>query len=583
MGGKTLVKNTLVLVIIALFIVSAVSPMVIGFKSDAVDDVERDEFLDKLAYSSYSIYDNSAKSEYYKEKLLNDNFNDDIDVVEEDIVQPVEPSPITSSGGPMDSPWPMFCHDVRHTGRSPYGINGKYLMEKWRFKLADYAAFSSPVIDENGTIYICVAGPGLDGTLHAINPNGTEKWRFTAEATGWHEGWIRHISPAISADGTIYFGDYQGYLYAVYQNGTLKWKTMLKSGIISSPTIADDGTIYIGAADKMCAVYPNGTIKWQYKTGNAIRASPVIGQDGTIYVSSHDGYLYAFHPNNGTVKWKLKVAGGLSCYSSPAIDDNGIIYVGTRYDFYAINPNGTVRWMHDGGGCYYGGPTIDYDGTIYAAGGERLWAFTPDGKEKWNIEIGDYHSSPAITNNSMILIGGGDIGKIYLISPVGEKFSYWIFEGDREYSFCHIESSPAIWEDGTIYIGSWFGDEESFDGYLHAIEVKEHAPDLRIEMKGKFARLKVDFKNVGDVDASNIEWDIYIEYWGIWCLQVRNLHSEGTFPILKAGEKKTQFAWPIFLLGYGFAEIDIWVNAPDANPDKKEELWLVFGPFIFPQ
>ena len=26
-----------------------------------------------------------------------------------------------SDGGLMDSSWPMFQHDVRHTGRSPYG------------------------------------------------------------------------------------------------------------------------------------------------------------------------------------------------------------------------------------------------------------------------------------------------------------------------------------------------------------------------------------------------------------------------------------------------------------------------------
>jgi len=39
MGGKTLVKNTLVLGIIALFIVSAVSPMVIGYKTDAIENI----------------------------------------------------------------------------------------------------------------------------------------------------------------------------------------------------------------------------------------------------------------------------------------------------------------------------------------------------------------------------------------------------------------------------------------------------------------------------------------------------------------------------------------------------------------
>jgi hypothetical protein len=27
-----------------------------------------------------------------------------------------------SLDGPMNSPWPMYCHDVRHTGRSPIAL-----------------------------------------------------------------------------------------------------------------------------------------------------------------------------------------------------------------------------------------------------------------------------------------------------------------------------------------------------------------------------------------------------------------------------------------------------------------------------
>ena len=33
------------------------------------------------------------------------------------------------NGGLMDSAWPMYCHDVRHTGRSPYGADGNLGVE----------------------------------------------------------------------------------------------------------------------------------------------------------------------------------------------------------------------------------------------------------------------------------------------------------------------------------------------------------------------------------------------------------------------------------------------------------------------
>jgi len=109
-----------------------------------------------------------------------------------------------SNDGLMDSAWPMFCHDVRHTGRSPYGKDGDYYLEKWRLFIGDCLK-SSPAIDENGTIYL---GSG-DWEFFAVYSNGTEKWRFKA-------GGAFQSSPAIAEDGTIYVGSDDGHLYAFY-------------------------------------------------------------------------------------------------------------------------------------------------------------------------------------------------------------------------------------------------------------------------------------------------------------------------------------------------------------------------------
>jgi hypothetical protein len=35
--------------------------------------------------------------------------------------------------GFIDSPWPMYCHDARHTGRSPYSTANNSGDEIWRF------------------------------------------------------------------------------------------------------------------------------------------------------------------------------------------------------------------------------------------------------------------------------------------------------------------------------------------------------------------------------------------------------------------------------------------------------------------
>ena len=42
--------------------------------------------------------------------------------------------PSTGNDGLMDSAWPMYCHDARHTGISPYGKEGDYYKILWKFK-----------------------------------------------------------------------------------------------------------------------------------------------------------------------------------------------------------------------------------------------------------------------------------------------------------------------------------------------------------------------------------------------------------------------------------------------------------------
>ena len=59
-------------------------------------------------------------------------------------------------------------------------------------------------------------------------------------------GLIWHSCPAIAEDGTIYFGAWDNNLHAVNPDGTSKWKFGANADIVSSPAIDEDGTIYFG-------------------------------------------------------------------------------------------------------------------------------------------------------------------------------------------------------------------------------------------------------------------------------------------------------------------------------------------------
>ena len=60
---------------------------------------------------------------------------------------------------------------------------------------------------KDGTIYV----GSDDNHLYALNPDGSEKWRFeTGEVDDFD------CSPAIGEDGTIYFSSKDGHLYALH-------------------------------------------------------------------------------------------------------------------------------------------------------------------------------------------------------------------------------------------------------------------------------------------------------------------------------------------------------------------------------
>src|ERR1017187_5498932 len=107
----------------------------------------------------------------------------------------------------------------------------------WGFKVGGFVD-SSPAVANDGTIYV----GGWDetspnnGRLLAINRAGTLLWQFPKPI----DPQIDRVesSPAIGADGTIYFGCGDGKLYALDgKTGTKKWA--FDSGateIFSSPT-----------------------------------------------------------------------------------------------------------------------------------------------------------------------------------------------------------------------------------------------------------------------------------------------------------------------------------------------------------
>ncbi|GBC76207.1 Desiccation/radiation resistance protein [bacterium HR07] len=244
--------------------------------------------------------------------------------------------------------------------------------------------------------------------------------------------------------------------------GTLLWKASI-GPTDSSPALGPDGTIYLFGADQsLYALGPDGQVQWTFKANGAIlSASVALAKDRTIYFGADDGNLYALAPD-GKEKWRFTA--DLPIRSSPAIGPDGTLYVGSGSQpsedakVYAIQPNGTLKGRPlDVEGGIVSSPAISTNALYVGSLDRRVYAVNLDGfYRQWRFRAGDsLQSSPAIGEDGTIYIGADD-GNLYALAPDGKE--KWRFQTEDK-----IVSSPALGSDGTIYVGS-------LDGRLYAIK-----------------------------------------------------------------------------------------------------------------
>jgi len=439
--------------------------------------------------------------------------------VEELMVERDKEQLIQSSGGPIDSAWPMLCHDNHHTSRSPYSTAHITDLEKWRFA-CDGGVDGGIVIDDDGILYF----GDKHGHIYAIYPNGTKKWGHETE------GGVT-TTPALAENGTLYITSWDCGLYALNTTtGKKIWRFGCNKILGSSPIIGDDGTIYTANVNgRIWAVNPNGTKKWYYDTnGSDVWGDIVLGDDGTLYIGTWNNYFFAINPN-GTLKWKFKTGNHIKGPAS--IAEDGTVYIGSWDDYlYALNPvNGSMKWKIKVGAGTETNPSIAEDGTIYV-GGDKLWAINPDGTMKWEFNLGVgrhiHKSDPAISADGTIYVGTNinevDGGDIIAVNPDGTE----LWRKRICYEWC--DSSPCIGEDGTVYIGSQ-AENYYAEGYIHAFgPVESNSPPETPTITGpsKFFPLQKKRFWISAVDPDNNPVSFKID-WGDLRDEKEEEHASG--------------------------------------------------------
>ena len=266
---------------------------------------------------------------------------------------------------------------------------------------------------------------------------------------------------------------------AAAYHGDKPWSFRTGKGIFSTPVIGADNTIYVGSADHcFYALNPDGAEKWRFETGELIDSAAALHRDGTVTLISGDRLMYhlrtdgEFEDQDARVLWTFDVAaepgaGYVDWWEgNVAIGYDGTIYAGnTNWNYYAIDPGGTVKWKHATGSNNWSMAAHGDDGTIYWGSLDTLVrGVAPDGVGKWTKRtLGFIAASAALGSDGTVYIGSFDSYMYALDGATGAK--KWKFKTDD-----HIYSSAALGADPAgkttaIYFGST-------DGIFYALDTR---------------------------------------------------------------------------------------------------------------
>jgi hypothetical protein len=155
----------------------------------------------------------------------------------------------------------------------------------------------------------------------------------------------------------------------------------------SAPSVAPDGTVYVVECThdvKLRALNPNGSTKWslEFPGQYVSQTPPIVAPNGTIYTANKTD-LYAISAR-GKILWNKAVG------SYPAIDRNGILYVGGAGDgvgtgVSAMTSDGALKWTTSVAGA--GQPSVGRDGYVYVGSDAGLTKLTPGGAIVWSKPV----------------------------------------------------------------------------------------------------------------------------------------------------------------------------------------------------
>ena len=194
-----------------------------------------------------------------------------------------------------------------------------------------------PTQGPGGDLYI-----GADG-VYRIRRDGAVVWRWPAELDEAERPPHVASTPVVTGDGRVLFGGQDGFVRALDPDGTERWRYKVIADVDGSGWIGEDGEFVVGADDgRVYAIRRDGSLKWSFVAQKDIRSSVGGDGEGRLYVTAHDGFLYALSAA-GAVEWVFQTDAPIQ--STPVVDALGRVIVGGQDNaIYMLAPDGALIW-----------------------------------------------------------------------------------------------------------------------------------------------------------------------------------------------------------------------------------------------
>lgn len=252
------------------------------------------------------------------------------------------------------------------------------------FPLVDKVV-ASP-LESDGILYV----PFQNGGLSAISlEDYRELWRFPTEAGIWAQ--------PLLVEEMLILSSIDHFLYAIDRlSGQPIWSIDLGGAVASTPLFAND-RLYVGSFNKsFFEISLDGAIVGEYATQNWVWGTPAIDENGIVYVADLSGYVHALDTGGLRERWSVQIAergirAGPLVYQERVIvsSRDGKVYWLDRYDGELINAREIDDRPELLGDMLLLEPseTLDIDEPLLLVtsvhDGRLLIAFGVDGRQTW--------------------------------------------------------------------------------------------------------------------------------------------------------------------------------------------------------